>query len=65
MITRKRGEITVEQAKSHLKKNGWSYRNAAEELDYSFTHLAYVLTGRRTSHTALSRILNLPKRGAK
>lgn len=62
VISRNQMEITVEQAKSHLKKNGWSYRNAAEELGYSFTHFAWVLSERRTSLTLLRSIMALTKR---
>lgn len=61
MITRKQSDLTANQAKSHLKKHGWSYRDAAEELGYSFTHIAFVLTGRRHSQTLLGKIMDLPK----
>lgn len=65
VITRNQSEITVEKAKSHLKKNGWSYRKAAEELEYSYTHIAWVLTRRRFSQTVLRAILALPKKEGK
>lgn len=53
---------SVVHARAHLRKTGWSYRSAAEELGCSFTQLAHVLTGRRTSKSLLSRILSLPPR---
>jgi transcriptional regulator with XRE-family HTH domain len=62
VITRNRSNLTVAQAKRHLKKTGWSYRKAADRLGYSYTHIAWVLTGRRISYTVLAAILELPKK---
>lgn len=50
-----------EQARVHLKKQGWSYRRAAVELGVSFVHLAYCLTGKRESKRLMRRIMGLPR----
>lgn len=54
-----------EGAKRYLHKMGWSYRTAAPVLGVHFTHLARVLTGRRTSKSLLRRIHDLPLRHVK
>ena len=55
MITRQQGRLT-------LKERRHSYRSAAAVLGCSFTHLAYVMTGARTSQSLLRRILEIPQR---
>lgn len=52
-------------AKKHLHEIGWSYRTAAVVLGVHFTHLARVLTGKRTSKSLLRRIYDLPSRRTK
>ena len=49
-------------AKRTLKTKGWSYRTAAPALGVCYQHLAFVLTGRRTSRRLLARIHELPVR---
>ncbi len=52
--------ITRNQAKSTIKKRGWSQRKAAKYLGKNFTHLNLVLNGRRESYRLLSEIAALP-----
>ncbi|PYJ86379.1 MAG: transcriptional regulator [Verrucomicrobia bacterium] len=53
--------VARKQAKATLKRRGWSYRRVAPVLGVSFTHLAKVLTGRRSSNRLLAEIKKLPR----
>ncbi len=55
--------LSRQQAKSHLKKLGWSYRTVAPRLGVTYPHLAKVLNGQRDSARLLGAIKHLPKRG--
>lgn len=71
MLARKRHQGNTQpipdykDAKKNLHDKGWSYRIAAPELGVHYTHLARVLTGRRSSTSLLRRIYDLPSRRAK
>lgn len=66
MLARKRTELTEEEAKSHLKKHGWSYRNVTKQdggpLEVTYVHLCLVLNKHRASRRLLKKIAGLPKR---
>lgn len=47
-------------ARSHLRERGLSYRLAAPLLGVHFTHLHYVMSGKRDSVSLLEKILRLP-----
>ncbi|MDX2110589.1 MAG: helix-turn-helix transcriptional regulator [Verrucomicrobiota bacterium] len=51
--------MTTQQAKKHLKANGWTYKKAALVLGVHYMHLSMVLNGRRISHSLINRINNL------
>lgn len=48
--------------KALLRDKGWSLRTAAPLLGVHFTHLHYVLQGRRKSRRLLAAIEELPSR---
>ena len=52
--------VNVEQAKSKLKKTGWTYRSAAPVLGCTYQWLARVLNGHQTSAPLLEAIAALP-----
>jgi len=52
--------MTRHQAKSHLKRLGWSQRRAAKQLGVCQEHLNRVLAGLRESRRLLSEIAKLP-----
>jgi hypothetical protein len=52
--------LTRYQAKSHLKKLGWTYRSVAPVLQVHFTHLAHVMRGTRPAGRILRAIEGLP-----
>lgn len=54
--------FTREQAKSRLKRGGWSYRSIAPLLGVSYQHLCEVLNGRRQSRRLLRAISGVKKR---
>jgi len=54
----------VRKARRSLSEKGYTYVLACEALKVSYTHLAYVLTCRRTSGDLLRRIHELPERDA-
>jgi len=60
MITRNPVNQTLAAAKVTLKRKGWTYRAAAKHLGYSYTHFAYVMTGRRSSRVFMQRLAALP-----
>lgn len=47
-------------ARAQLKAKGWSYRTAAPALGVCYQHIAFVLTGRRSSRRLLAAIADLP-----
>jgi len=53
--------FTREQAKSKLKKAGWSYRSAAPKLGISYQHLSEVLNGKRRSRRLIHAVVELSK----
>jgi hypothetical protein len=55
----------VAEAKECLRAKGWTWRSAADELGYSYTHVAHTLTNRRYSRRFLEAIKALPDRKAK
>ena len=50
----------VNQARATLRRKGWTYRSGAKALNRDWTHLAKVLTGKRTSKKLLVDIDQLP-----
>lgn len=62
MSCRRSNPSLVTAARAHLKRNGWSYRSAARELDRCYQHVSDVLNSRRQSEDLLTRILSLPSR---
>lgn len=54
--------MTANSAKKILRAKGWGWRRASEHMGYSYTHLAYVLTGRRpVSAPFVARVRALPQ----
>ena len=51
--------ITRNEARATLKARGWSYRRAAKVLGCSHVHLAYVMSGARTSRRLLGKIAGI------
>lgn len=45
-----------------LYAKGWTIRQAAKHLHVSYSHLAYVLRGKRESASLLARLRGLPYR---
>ena len=51
----------LDQHKTHLKENGWSYRTAAREIGVTPQYLSDVLNGWQSSPTVPSAIMSLGK----
>jgi hypothetical protein len=49
----------VEQIRVILKARGWSYRRAAKVLGCSHVHLAYVMSGARSSRRLMAKIARI------
>jgi hypothetical protein len=56
--------LTRQQAKTHLKQMGWSYRSAAPLLGIRYEHLSRVLNGERVSKRLLDAVMSMPPRQA-
>lgn len=54
--------MTRHQAKTTLKRKGWSQRKAAPHLKVSYEHLNRVLNGHRFSTRLLNKIEVLPSK---
>jgi len=62
MVSRnQREKANIEVVKKQLKSKGWSYRGAAKQLGYSYTHVVHTLTGRRYSFRLLQALSSLPE----
>jgi lambda repressor-like predicted transcriptional regulator len=48
--------VTRNNARASLRERGWSLRRAAAELGCTHVHLAYVLSGARTSKRLMGKI---------
>ena len=51
----------VQAARDHLRRKGWSRREAAERLGVTPEHLSYVLNGHRESRRILEAIKDFPE----
>lgn len=47
----------VQAARDHLRRQGWSRREAAERLGVTPEHVSYVLNGHRESRRILTAIM--------
>jgi hypothetical protein len=51
----------VEKARLIMRARGWSVRRAAKAIGCTHVHLAYVLSGTRTSRSLTEKLTNIGK----